>query len=174
MTTNAMIVLQDCEEALEELRAGPIGSLWRRRWAGQVALLRSVMHVLQKVDGAAGSAYRSAIAEAWVSLNRTKPDPYIFWSFIEAERNSIVKTYQTVAQQNVTIRVAWPDEPPLGARTGVRRPGHATRAEYTYTMGDGPFKGRDPRDIAAEAIEWLRFYLAGVDARASELANGQV
>jgi hypothetical protein len=31
-------------------------------------------------------------------------------------------------------------------------------------MNDGPFKGRDPRDLADEAIAWLEEYLDRIDS----------
>src|SRR5664280_946835 len=42
MTANARIVLADCREAHGELVDGLIGSLWRRRWATVVVLLRTI------------------------------------------------------------------------------------------------------------------------------------
>jgi hypothetical protein len=49
------------------------------------------------------------------------------------------------------------------------------RREARATVGrswGGPFDGRDPRDIVAEAIEWLREYLDSVEALADELRAG--
>lgn len=42
--------------------------------------------------------------------------------------------------------------------------GPLRRAEYHYVMNDGPFKGRDPRDLADEAIAWLEEYLDRIDS----------
>ena len=42
MTANARIVLAECREAHGELVDGLVGSLWRRRWATVVVLLRTI------------------------------------------------------------------------------------------------------------------------------------
>src|SRR5918996_909674 len=103
MTATARLVLRDCEAALDDLRAGPTGLQWRTRWAAAVALLRSVGHVLQKVDVEASPAMAQAVTEAWTRMNASKPEPRIFWGFIEEERNNILKGYRSSAKQNVTI-----------------------------------------------------------------------
>lgn len=50
MTVHAREVLRDCERVLDVITADMPTELWRPRWAGLVALLRSVGHVLDKVD----------------------------------------------------------------------------------------------------------------------------
>jgi hypothetical protein len=82
MTAAARLVLLDCEAALEDLLAGPTGLQWRTRWAGAVALLRSVGHVLQKVDTKSSRAMAQVVGEAFAGLKTTKPQPQIFWAFI--------------------------------------------------------------------------------------------
>jgi hypothetical protein len=78
--------------------------LWRPHWAGLVALLRSVGHVLDKVDGATDPRLRHAIDAAWKELSDSKPEPKIFWEFIEAERNNVLKTYTFSVGVGVTVR----------------------------------------------------------------------
>ena len=50
MTAAARKVLADCEVALEMLEEEEDEQRWRVLWAGAMALLRAVGHVLQKVD----------------------------------------------------------------------------------------------------------------------------
>jgi hypothetical protein len=154
-------VLRDCEAALADLRAGPTGLQWRTRWAAAVALLRSVGHVLDKVDGAASPERRKAFDEAWEALQNGKPRgvPEIFWRFIEDERNNLLKAYRTSARQNVTVSVG-----PVGSN----RP---SRAAYEHVMASGPFAGQDPRDVVEQAIAWWRAYLDAVDQRAAALGG---
>jgi hypothetical protein len=164
MTLAARQVLLDCEATLLELREDPKGSAWRRRWAAQLALLRTVMHVLKNVDGERSEALGRAINESWDRLKESKPYPPEFWQFIEEERNNLLKEYRTVVQQLVTVVPVPP--------SAQRRPGHATTAQYTFTIEAGPFQGQDARDVAGRAIEWLRTYLDAVDSRAQELDAG--
>jgi hypothetical protein len=167
MTATARLVLLDCEAALEDLRAGPTGLVWRTRWAAAVALLRSVGHVLQKVDVKSSTAMGRAVREAFATLKATKPEPAIFWGFIEEERNSILKEYRTAARQNVTLR---PGTTGINLRTGEEfEVAPSLPTLYEHVMSDGPFAGRDPRDLVREAIDWWRTYLDGIDRRAAEL-----
>ena len=89
MTTRlgARAVLADCDQALEELKVARQETL-RRRWLTMVALLRAVGHVLDKVDGATSPALRTVINQRYAALKASRPDPAIFWHFIEEERNA--------------------------------------------------------------------------------------
>jgi len=92
MTTAARLVLGDCERILADIKEDMPSELWRPRWAGLVALLRAVGHVLDKVDGARSPEAKRAIQAAWKDLSDSKPEPRIFWEFVEAERNNVLKT----------------------------------------------------------------------------------
>ncbi|MDL5030631.1 hypothetical protein QRD43_01830 [Pelomonas sp. APW6] len=96
MTTAAREALDDCKGALAELADGVQGGQWRRRWIISVVLLRAVGHVLDNVDGSRSAAYRLAIDSWWSQLKASKPEPAIFWSLIDEERNTILKEYQTI------------------------------------------------------------------------------
>ena len=109
MTLKAREVLRDCELLLADLNNEPQSELWRLRWAGLVALLRAVGHVLDKVDGKANPEGRSVIDNAWKELNGSKPEPKIFWKFIEDERDNILKTYIFGLRINTTIHVGTGD-----------------------------------------------------------------
>ena len=172
MTTVARVVLADCEAALVELRADPQGLQWRVRWAAAVALLRAMLHVLKNIDSLGSPQMRAAIDIKWNELVNSTPSPAIFWSFIQRERNNLLKEYRTSAQQSVNIylpglelSVSLGGEPPAPVR-----PTQVARCEYSFRMGPGPYEGRDPRDIVAEAIAWLRTYLDEVDAIAARTA----
>ena len=143
MAANARIVLADCGEAHGELVDGLVGSLWRRRWATVVVLLRTTLHVLDKVDGASNPAMRRAVDDAWEEV---KPD--IFTAFIESGRNLLLKEYSFLAGQNATVYVG------------------EGRSDITYSVNDGLYAGEDPRAVARQAIEWLDQYLTDIDRAA--------
>jgi hypothetical protein len=145
VTATARLVLDDCRLARSELVDGLTGPWWRIRVFTVMALLRASLHALNKVD-AATEPMTSANASVWSERN-TAP---IFRDFIEMDRNLLLKQYQLRAGQNVGIY--------LGSR----------RREITYSMNDGPFKGRDPRDLVDDAIKWIEDYLDEVDRRATE------
>lgn len=144
MTLKAREVLSDCKSLLEDLYKEQRSDLWRPRWAGLVALLRSVGHVLDKVDGENSPEARDVVDSAWQELNRRTPEPKIFWDFIEEERNNILKLYAFGPRGNITIH-----------------PGGPTTFEFF--MRSGEFKGKDPLQLCGEAIEFWEEYLADID-----------
>src|SRR3990172_5905920 len=102
--TRAREVLADCELALADFEAAGPTPYWRTRWTGLVSLLRCVGHVLHKVDAVQSTNLKKAVADAWDDLKKTKPEPRIYWEFIEEERNNILKAYEFGARMNTTIR----------------------------------------------------------------------
>ena len=160
MTTAAREVLIDCRGALAELSDGVQGPTWRRRWIIAVVLLRATGHVLEKVDSARSPKHKAAIAQWWANLKSTKPIPAIFWLFIEEERNTIVKEYQTNAGQGVTIQLSGIE---LNLRTGEQKIDPPNPPKYHYTMNAGHFQGKDQRELIEEAIQWWEAELDAID-----------
>jgi hypothetical protein len=156
MTTRARAALADCETALQDFNASAGTVFWRTRWLGLITLLRAVGHVLRKTDGGehATTEMRQRIDAAWKKLHNpsTKQDFPIFHEFIEAERNSLIKQYEFGASVYLTGRMLGM----LGQRTVPR-----------FEMLDGRYKGRDPRELCTEAIEFWRGYLDGIDSGAA-------
>ncbi len=124
---------------------GIMGARWRVRWVAAIALLRAVGHVLRNVDSKTDPGWKNAIDAAWSQLLASKPKPAIYWEFIQDERNSVLKEYRPKAGQGVTIHVG------------------STPVEYAYAMNDGTYKGRDPRDVVREAIDWWDDYLRDIE-----------
>lgn len=164
MTSAARNVLEDCRGALLDFADGIQGGTWRRRWVSCVVLLRTVGYVLDKVDADRSPKHRSVIDSWWRGLKGTKPDPAIFWGFIDEERNLIIKEYRTRAGQGVTVpgAVMEIDAKTMEQKIEPRRP-----VVYHYTMNSGPFSGRDQRELIAEAIAWWERQLDAIDAAVS-------
>ena len=151
MTRAAREVLEDSRVALAGFSDGIQGREWRVKWISAVVLLRAVGHVLDKVDGDNNDSLALAIQEAWRELQSTKPEPAIFWQFINDERNNILKEYLINAGQGVTVN--------LGSV-----PPHVT---YHYVINSGPFAGREQRQLIGDAIDWWQCYLDRVDQLAA-------
>ena len=164
MTAAAREALEDCRGALAELVDGVQGRQWRRRWITCVVLLRAVGHVLDNVDGGRDAKLRRAVDNWWKNLKATKPEPLVFWAFIEEERNAILKEYQTRAGQGVTIQLSGIE---LNLRTGEQKSDPPKPAIYHYTINTGPFAGRGQRELLHEAIVWWDTQLNAIDADAS-------
>jgi hypothetical protein len=98
MTRTARLVLADCREVLVHLRADPKGDEWRRLWVLTLALLRSVGYVLKNADARSDSDLERIVDRKWRELAASNPEPAIFWSFVEQERNNILKEYQSTLE----------------------------------------------------------------------------
>jgi hypothetical protein len=169
VTTRARLVLADCEAALDDLAVFDQSAL-RRRWVAVVALLRAVGHVLDKVDGARSRPIRTVVDQKFRELKMTKPEPAVFWSFIEDERNSVLKTYEFGVRSEITIavgRAAFRVDEQGGKAVEV--PFTPTRVEFL--LQDGPFAGQNPVAVVRQAIQFWGDYLDDVDRRVGE-SNG--
>jgi hypothetical protein len=150
VTRMAREVLEDCRGAVEEIAGGVQGRAWRRRWVAAVVLLRTVGYVLATIDVNISTKYKSAIDAAWSQLGQSKPQPAIFWEFIEAERNNIIHEYEVGAGQGATVHL-----------------GQNKATEHHYLMNTGPFAGSDQRDVLRQAIAWWEAYLDSIDRAAN-------
>jgi hypothetical protein len=160
MTIKAREVLRDCGSLLAELTTEPPDELWRLRWAGLVALLRAVAHVLDKIDGPSSPETRQVIDSAWEKLKKSKPEPKIFWDFIEAERNNVLKAYVFGPRISITVRPgpAW-----LNLATGASGGSPGGPTTFDYFMRSGAFDGHGPRQPCLEAIEFWSSYLDAIE-----------
>ncbi len=167
MTTASRQVLEDCVVAVESLADNIQGDEWRRGWILAIVLLRAVGHVLDKVDGKQSPSYRSAIDSWWLKLNKSKPEPHIFWQFIEDERNNVIKQYRNPACTGVTVR---PPTLYIDMKTGEKwtDPDPPLPVLYNYSISSGPFEGKDYRDILREAIDWWGHQLDTIDREGIE------
>jgi hypothetical protein len=160
------LALHDFEEALRDFDEALPTPEWRTRWVGLVALLRSVGHVLDKVDGETNAKWRDAVDKAWERVNSVKPDHKILWEFIEQERNNVLKAYNMGARLNTTFR---PGPMVLGfsdstVRQILQKTGPTTHEPF---MRSGSYAGRDALALCREAIAFWEKYLSEVEAAAT-------
>jgi hypothetical protein len=155
-------VLADCKLALTDFEAAGPTLYWRTRWTAMVALLRSVGQVLHQIDAARSAELKEPIAKAWAELKRTKPEPRIFWEFIEQERNSILKAYEVGVRLNTTIR---PGTLHMSL-SGQDWSGPSGPTTYEAFMRSGVYGGRDALEVCREAIAFWQGYLDRIEAAA--------
>jgi hypothetical protein len=121
-----------------------------------------VGHALSKVDGGKDAKLAGIVEDHWNRLSISKPKPEIFWHFVEAERNSLLKEYETSARVNVTVR---PGTVHLSLNTRSQRVVEPPKPNlYEYTMAPGPFEARDQRELVTEAIAFWDAYLSAIEA----------
>jgi len=175
VTTLARQVLSDCEIALEMLEAQHDLARWRIHWAGALALLRAVGHVLHKVDGA-DPKLRRQIDFAYDRWKAQRTENAIFWEFIEQERNNILKEYRfnlhplddvdvavmlTVRQPETGKNLQIPQVIPIGEN--IYRP-----------VLEGHTEGDDARDVYQEALDWWNAELARIERALSESSDANI
>lgn len=164
MTAAARRVLGDCEAALNMLEDEEDERRWRVLWAGAMALLRTVGHVLRNVDGADASV-RRAVDAAWGRWKTDRSSNALFWEFIEQERNNILKEYRFGVLDSAEVDLV------VVAR-GDENSGQAVRDEAAVSLGENLFRplvdgfgtGEDARDVYGEALQWWDAELSRIEA----------
>src|ERR1700677_4833567 len=87
----ARVVLEDCHTCLKRLEDEDDNTLFRINWVAMCAMLRTVGHVLSKVDRSrVNTVAKKLIDKKWKEW-KTLPSHSIFPKFIEDERNAVIK-----------------------------------------------------------------------------------
>ncbi|MBQ0960342.1 hypothetical protein KAK06_15410 [Ideonella sp. 4Y11] len=137
-------VLRDCENALSFLQEETDPSKFRLFWLAAVAGLRSVGHVLDKVDSLEQPKLGAAARAAYSRWKQEPENNQIFWQFIDNERNSLLKEGEPAVY-------------PVPHRLLID-------ADFVYD-GDfdlfapilkGPYIGEDCRDVLGLAVSWWK------------------
>ena len=166
MTRVARVVLQDAKHAIAAHSPSLHSEEFRISWFAVVGLLRAVGHVLDKVDSQSSEALGQAIRERWLALQATRPEPQIFWGFIEGERNRFLKNYEHGIRRTFVSR-SRNDKPRTAVDGANSRGGILTSAtEVESFIESGPFAGRPEQQVAWEAHAWWATYLDAIDALA--------
>jgi hypothetical protein len=154
----ARLVLQDVMFVREKLET-ELGHIeWRLYWVLAVVLLRAVGHVLDKVDGANDISIRqkaNTLHKSW----RTGDENLIFRDFIECERNSILKEYESEITEGPVPIMAH-----LQSNDGFDVIRQFLIEENIYRpMGSGSYAGEDGRTLIDESIAWWAHQLDKID-----------
>jgi hypothetical protein len=147
---------------------------WRVHWAGALALVRSVGHVLHKVDGA-DPAVGQLITVAYQRWKSQKVKNAVFWDFIEAERNNILKEYRFNLHPLEYVDVA--------VMMTVRHPetGELCEIPEVVPIGENIYRpiiegygeSNDARDVYREALDWWKTELTAIEhALSRSLGSG--
>ena len=145
-TVAARRVLRDCHIAVKQHVSSVGGAEKRIAWVTVVVLLRTVGHVLDKVDGARSTFLRAAIDERWGEIHEGGIEHEIFHDFIERERNGILKEYRIHETLVEPIKT---------------NPGHAD----SLLVGS---RLLPTNKALQEALNWWETVLRGVEERAHQ------
>ncbi len=174
MTTrpnHAHVVLQDAKYAIRNYDCSLQAEAFRISWLTIISLLRAVGHVLKNVDAKASPALERSIKEKWDGLQASKPQPIIFWGFIDEERNRFLKEYAHGISRTSTIETLIPGVfatlDLANARGGTFSPLPLPQSH----LRSGPFADRNEKEVAWEAYAWWREYLKDVESIACTYLN---
>jgi hypothetical protein len=145
-------VLADARAAISLASLAMDHASFRLHWAAAVALLRAVGHVLEKADACSSPAFAKANREWWAGVRRDRADHPIFWNFIKAERDNILKEYA----------FGYAEDAAEITSTGF----DSISVPYHMPIQDGPFKGHDSLDVAERAVQWWEAQLNIVESTA--------
>ena len=179
MTSAARLVLSDARFAVEAHGEQLHGEAFRISWFAVVGLLRAVGHVLSTLDRNTSPEMRRSIDRHWSELQGSKPDPAIFWGFIEFERNRYLKNYEHgILRRRVFL--SSDNKTPIAldlanSQAGMMvqvvsagsLPNDVAHRSVVSTIADGPFAGRSERQVAVQALDWWSEYLDKVDYEAN-------
>lgn len=158
-TAHARDVLKDCRVALDLLENEARDSEWRIHWVATISLLRTVGHVLSKVDGRINPKVRAAADRLFKQWKGDNARHEIFREFIENERNNILKEYSfAISEGPVELGLVCREvdgsltEETVTIRENIYRP-----------MSDGFYEGEDGRTLIEMAIDWWEEQLTAID-----------
>lgn len=126
VTLKAAEVLSLCRQihfSLSTLDVDEERDEWRIFWIAGLCMLRTVGQVLDKVDARTSPLLAEVISEKWKTLKSDRDANWIFWQFIDKERDNILKEFQLGAVATPLVGLFSLDDlpdvaPDLGELTG--------------------------------------------------------
>lgn len=167
MTENARRILNDCRACLQMLEDEENETRWRVLRAAALALIRSVGHALDKVDG---SSVKNESHKIFAQWKATKPEPRIFWEFIDAQRNLVLKEYrhETHIAESISVYVDRDGQPFVPRDFSSHIAGEQCFAleGVLYRPNTMAFRfGEDFRDTYQEAIDFWEEQILPIEKR---------
>ena len=165
MTTAAREVLSDCRLALEMLQMESDPDRWRVLWAGAVALIRAIGHVLLNVDQPSDPRVAKAGDAAHRHWKSGDPKHAIYRDFIQEERNNILKEYRSKVHplENVDVVVRLTLQNPKTGEIEYVEDIQSLDENLFRPLVEGYGEGEDARDIYQEALDWWDQELTRID-----------
>ena len=157
-------VLDDAKRASSSLNAIEDEQLRRVFWTASVVLARAALHVLDKVDAASDPTLREEADRRWKELNDSRPEPEIFWNFLELERNLVLKQFEFAPDLEDRFLMRAGGDGFIFATDGSK----LALAGFFSIRTDGPFKGKDGLTVLREALNWVDGYISRIEKSTSD------
>ena len=168
MTLRSELVLHDCYYAINKYDPPDQGEDFRIKWWSIISLLRAVGHVLHNVDRKTSDTHKIVIDREYDRLKNSRPNPEIYWAFIEIERNSFLKEYKHgVTQQFVSTRIEDGVEKTLIVGFSDLQdfriyPQFPANTKHESFITSGPFQGQKEIEVALAGANWWKAYLGDI------------
>jgi|SRR5450432_2769453 hypothetical protein len=159
-------VLQDCIYLLKKYDKNLQGIDFTLNWYNIVSLLRTVGYILKHVDTKISLKHKNVITEEFDRIGKSKPEPEIFWKFIDLERNFLQKEYKRNVKRTLTL--------PTNGIFMVIETGGSTKItlrdgqEFKSTITEGHYKGQNEFEVAKLAVKWWESYIENIKKRIAE------
>ena len=131
---------------------------WRVPWVATITLLRSVGYILGKVESKRSKSHADILSFWWKSLTVSKPEPIIFWNFIDKDRHLILKQYAFHVEMFEHNLLKLDDGSYL-----LFDDGNYVSLSGGLIITDGPFEGRSGIEICGLALEWWAEQLTSME-----------
>ena len=150
-------ILEIAKIALEMLEKETDKQQFLVEYYAAVSALRSVGHVLDKVDKQHLQGEYSTIDEWWSGIKKNREKSPIFHEFIEKERNQLLKEGAVNMDEDGSGKYLLIDN--------MVFPMTELSEDMVFVpIENGMYKGEDVRDVIKSAIDWWeeQFHLLGI------------
>ncbi len=152
---HAMLEVEEDEQRLRVL------------WIACITILRSVGHVLAKVDSKENAALDSAIDAWWKNLKENKTSSNrIFYDFIDCERNFTIKEYRVCYDEDAPLSFGFEDSD--GTFTFFSEAGCKN---LFLPVIEGPYQGEDFRELVLKSITWWESQISEIESATNQIAK---
>lgn len=158
MTQEARRVLCDCRTALEMLDDEEVEDRWRIIWVAAITLLRSIGHVLLR-EADADPYLRDRVRALFREHAEDRDAHPIYWEFIKAERDSLIKENATQVYDSVQSTLVVEELHGQMLKSSV----FTLEGNLFRPLRDGRWAGEDARDVYLEAIDWWEAQIAKLE-----------
>ena len=143
------------------------GLRWTVLWAGAMAVLRTVGHVLRSVDGAS-PAVPDRIEAANLRWKAERLHNAVFWEFIEQERNNVLKEYRLNLEDSAEVAVVVVEDAATSRSASMTEETPFAVDENMFRpVKDGFAAGADARDVYRDAVAWWNAELSRIETEVS-------
>ncbi len=153
------VALTDAQRAFEMLEKCTDEDEIRVYWVAAVALARTSIDVLGKIDRLNSPTAKEAVEKNWDKIKKNIAGEHnIFWNFLKPERDVLLHQYEKNAELSLQQFLVTHNGKPV-----VNDGKTITHTMDFFFLASGPYEGEDGRDILKDALDWVDKQIATVE-----------